>query len=286
MEKNKSVFITGVSSGFGFLTTKKLIEKGYVIIAALRGGEVRGREIFKSYINYIDDKKIIFLDVDLADKKSLNLALDQAKIHLNGGLDILINNAGYGLLGPVEIQDEEQVRLQFETNFFAPLFITQRLLPLLRMSKGRILNISSLVGFNVFPYYGTYAASKHALDALSEALHYDLKEFGVDVCAIQPGGFKTNFSPSVQVGKEDHPERHIYENRITKFKKFLKFVENKIEKDPLIVANKIIQLCEAQTIPVRVQVGSDAKSNWIICKLSPDQLRIKIQDWLYKKFFF
>lgn len=283
----KTVFITGVSSGFGFLTTQKLLNKNFRVLAGLRGGAERGNLLFKDQQKFIDQGQLIFIDIDLAIKEKLHQAL--AKIEslvVNDGLDILINNAGYGLLGPIEIQDEEQVRLQFETNFFAPLLIIQKLLPHLRLKKGKILNLSSLVGFNVFPYYGTYAASKHAIDALSEGLYYDVKEFGVQVCAIQPGGFKTNFSPNVKIGKDNHPARSIYENRITRFKKFLSFVEEKIEKDPNIVCDRIVKLCESEKIPLRVQIGSDSKFNWVMCKISPDQMRVKIQDWLYKKFFF
>lgn len=283
----KTVFITGVSSGFGFLTTQKLLNKNFRVLAGLRGGAERGNLLFKDQQKFIDQGQLIFVDIDLTVKEKLNQALAKIEsIIINDGLDILINNAGYGLLGPIEIQEEEQVRLQFETNFFAPLLIIQKLLPHLRLKKGKILNLSSLVGFSVFPYYGTYAASKHAIDALSEGLYYDVKEFGVQVCAIQPGGFKTNFSPNVQIGKDNHPARPIYENRITRFKKFLSFVEEKIEKDPNIVCERIVNLCEAEKIPLRVQIGSDAKFNWLMCKFSPDQLRVQIQDWLYKKFFF
>lgn len=283
----KTIFITGVSSGFGLLTTQKLLNKNFRVLAALRGGAERGKSIFKDFQQHIDNGSLIFIDIDLTDRAQLDQALKQVESLIAvEGLDVLINNAGYGLLGPVEIQDEEQVRKQFETNFFAPLIIIQKLLPHLRKKQGKILNLSSLVGFTVFPYYGTYAASKHAIDALSEGLYYDLKEFGVQVCAIQPGGFKTNFSPNVQIGKENHTSRMIYENRITKFKKFLTFVEKKIEKDPHIVSNQIVKLCEASKIPLRVQVGSDAKSNWIMCKIFPDQMRVVVQDWLYKKFFF
>lgn len=283
----KTIFITGVSTGFGFLTTQKLLDQGYRVIAALRGGEERGRTLFTNYLSHIDRNQLIFVSVDLSSSADLNRALDQVVKHLGAeGLDVVINNAGYGLLGPIEIQDESQVRLQFETNFFAPFTIVQRLLPHLRKSKGRILNLSSLVGFNVFPFYGTYAASKHALDALSEGLYYDLKEFQIQVCAIQPGGFKTNFSPNVKIGRDDHPQRSIYETRIQRFKKFLSFVENKIEKDPKIVVQKILKLCTQEKIPLRVQVGSDSWFNWVICKISPDQWRVQIQDWLYRRFFF
>jgi NAD(P)-dependent dehydrogenase (short-subunit alcohol dehydrogenase family) len=282
----KTAFITGVSSGFGYLVTKMLLEKNYFVVGTIRGGEARGREVFADQVDKINDKSLVLIDAHLDQPASLLHCIELSIQLFPQGLDVLINNAGYGLLGPIEIQDEKQIRLQFETNFFAPLIIIQRLLPLLRKKQGRILNLSSLVGFNVFPFYGTYSASKHALDSITEALHYELSEFNVQVCAIEPGGFKTKFSPNSKIGSLEHPEEKIYEKRIKNFNTFLGYVQTKIEKDPLIVAGKIIELCEAPKIPVRVRVGAEAHLNWILKKITPDQWRIEIQDWLYRRFFF
>lgn len=286
MQNTKYVFITGISSGFGFEITKNLLKKNYKIVGAIRGGEARGSEIYSEYKEFIQNRSLQFIDVELNQKPSIDACLEKAIALFPSGLDILINNAGYGLLGPIELQSEDEIRAQFETNFFAPLFIIQKFLPLLRMRKGKILNLSSLVGFTVFPYYGTYSASKHAIDSLSEALYYDVNEFGIQVCAIEPGGYKTKFSPNAQVSNEHHPEAKFYAHRIQKFNKFLDFVQKKVEKDPQEVVQKVIALCEAKKIPVRVQIGSETHLNWIIKKISPDQLRIKIQDWIYKTFLF
>lgn len=286
MESTKYVFITGISSGFGFEITKALLLKNYKIVGAIRGGESRGLEIYSEYKEFIRNRSLQFIEVDLNQKSSLDQCLEKALMLLPEGLDILINNAGYGLLGPIELQSEKEIRDQFETNFFAPLFITQKLLPLLRSRKGKILNISSMVGFTVFPFYGTYSASKHAIDSISEALYYDVNEFGIQVCAIEPGGYKTKFSPNARIAKEQHPEASHYSVRIKKFNTFLDFVQNKVEKDPIQVVQKVIGLCEAKKIPVRIQIGSETHLNWIIKKISPDQIRIKIQNWIYKTFLF
>lgn len=286
MEKYKYAFITGVSSGFGFEITKQLLNKNYKVIGAIRGGELRGNEVFKEQASFIENKSLQFIDVELNNKASLDLCIEKTLSLLPHGLDVLINNAGYGLLGPIELQSEKEIRDQFETNFFAPLFIIQKLLPSLRIRKGKILNLSSLVGFNVFPFYGTYSASKHAIDSLSEALYYDVNEFGIQVCAIEPGGYKTKFSPNAQISKDVHPQAPLYAERIKKFNKFLDFVQKKVEKDPIEVVQKIVALCESKKIPVRLQIGTESHLNWIIKKISPDQLRIKMQDWIYKTFLF
>lgn len=286
MHEKKYVFITGISSGFGFEITKALLKKNYQVVGAIRGGEKRGFDIYSEYATYIQNKSLQFIDVELNKKDSVDVCMEKVLNLLPEGLDILINNAGYGLLGPIELQSENDIRDQFETNFFAPLFIIQKLLPLLRKRKGKILNFSSLVGFTVFPYYGTYSASKHALDCLSEALYYDVNEFGIQVCAIEPGGYKTKFSPNAMISKENHPEAKNYSERIEKFNKFLVFVQKKVEKDPVEVVKKVICLCESKKIPVRIQIGSESHLNWLIKKITPDQLRIKIQDWIYKTFLF
>lgn len=282
----KYVFITGISSGFGFETTKKLLEKNYIVIGSIRGGPERGAQVYADYKDKIDSQQLRFVDVELNKKESLDACLEKVISQLPEGLDILINNAGFGLLGPIELQSEQQIREQFETNFFAPVFIIQKMLPLLRKRKGRILNLSSLVGFTVFPYYGTYAASKHAIDVLSEALYYELEALGVQICAIEPGGYRTRFTPNSRAALVDHPEARHYQERTKKFNGFLDFVQSKVEKDPVEVVNAIISLCEKERIPVRVQVGFESHLNWLLKKISPDQWRIKIQNWIYKKFLF
>lgn len=282
----KYVFITGISSGFGFETTQKLLEKNYTVIGTIRGGLERGSQVYADFKDKIDSQQLRFVDVDLNKKESLDACLEKVISQLPEGLDILINNAGYGLLGPIELQSEQQVRDQFETNFFAPIFIIQKMLPLLRKRQGRILNLSSLVGFTVFPYYGTYAASKHALDALSEALFYELEAFGIQVCAIEPGGYRTRFTPNSRAPLMSHPEASHYSERTRRFNGFLDFVQSKVEKDPSEVVNIIVDLCEKRSIPVRMQVGFESHLNWLLKKITPDQWRIKVQNWIYKKFLF
>ncbi len=282
----KSVFITGVSSGFGFQVTKKLLEQNYFVVAVIRGGMIRGKNIFSEFSTQIANKQLILLDGHLDNRESLESCLIEAFNYFPDGLDILINNAGFGLLGPVELQEEKQIRMQFETNFFAPLFIIQKLLPLLRKKQGRIINLSSLVGFNVFPFYGIYSASKHAIDSLTEALYYDLSIFKIQVCAIEPGGYKTGFSQNSKVSKESHHEFYQYEKRMIRFSKFLEFIQKKIEKDPAAVVDTIIKLCNKKNIPVRIRVGTESHINWFLKKILPDQCRIILQDWVYRRFFF
>lgn len=275
--------LTGVSSGFGYLLCQKLLKNNYIVIAVLRGGEERGRQIFDSFVSYVDSRHLIFLDCDLSNSNSMEELEKSLRPLLNNGLDILINNAGFSLLGPVEAMSDSQIRDQFEVNFFAPVRLIQICLDSLRAKKGRVINLSSLVGFTVFPFYGLYSASKHAIDALTEGLFYELADFGIQVCAVAPGGFKTEINKSSKFGEKPH---FLYKRRLEKFMNFLGYVQNKIEKNPEVVVDKLFRLCEASRIPLRCRIGIDAHLNWILKKIVPDLLRVKFQNWFYKKFFF
>ncbi len=280
MKNSKTIVVTGITSGFGLDFTKKMQIEGYRIIGLVRGGEIRGQRIFNNLEN------IDFVEVDLKDSTSVDAAIEKVKVLACDGIDILVNNAGYGLLGPIELQTENQIREQFEVNFFAPLKLITLLLPLLRIKRGRIINITSLVGFTTFPFYGSYAATKHALDIITESLYYELRDFGVQVCAIEPGSYKTKFSPNIELGEIDNSAYSFYKNRLDRFKVFLNLVQNKMEKDSSKVVNILSELCIKKTIPTRVQIGSDSKLMWYIKKISPDFLRVKIQHWIYKRMFF
>lgn len=279
----QKILLTGVSSGFGYLLCQKLLTNNYFVIAVLRGGEERGRKIFYNFISYIDSHRLIFLDCDLSDPKAMEDLEKSLNCLLADGLDILVNNAGYSLLGPVETMSNSQIHNQFEVNFFAPVRLIQICLNPLRAKKGKIINISSLAGFTVFPFYGIYSASKHALDAFTEGLFYELSGFGIQVCAVAPGGFKTEINKSSKFGEK---KLSLYQLRLENFMHFLVKVQNKIEKNPDIVVNKIFKLCEASQMPVRCRIGIDAHINWILKKIVPDFIRVTFQNWFYKKLFF
>lgn len=282
----QTVFITGVSSGFGFLLTAKLLKNNYRVIGGLRGGETRGRTLFVEHQNEILTKQLVFIDLDLIDSQSMTLATEKIFKLSPSGLDVLINNAGIAVLGPIEMQKESDIREELEVNFFAPLLLIQKLLPLLKKARGKIINVSSMACFAGFPFYGTYAASKSAIDVLTEGLYYDLNVLGVQVCSVLPGAFKTNILKVQKVVSATEAKATGYESRLQKFEKFLKDIVSKSEKDPHIVVEEIFQLCQAKKIPLRLRIGIDAKFVWRLHRLSPTLLRIKIQDWLYRKFFF
>ena len=195
------IVITGATSGFGCALVKEFLNQGDHVIATGRNLSDRS-DIFKTeraqYKNQLIEKN---LDVTL-EKECLDF---KNYIEESGqNIDVLINNAGYALFGALEDTSMEQIRDQFEVNFFGLTRITQNLLPSLVKSKGKILNFSSVFGFTGFPLTSAYCASKFAVEGFSESLDYELRPHGVQVCLIQPGGYRTKFGSSAVWGKSSN----------------------------------------------------------------------------------
>jgi NAD(P)-dependent dehydrogenase (short-subunit alcohol dehydrogenase family) len=178
-----AIVITGASTGIGLETARLLVESGYRVFGTVRGPEDAAR-----LVSLGADPLIV--DVTNADTIE-SAARRVAKILQDLPLIALVNNAGVPAAGPVELADLREMRAAFEVNVFGTIAVTQSFLPLLRRSRGRILNVSSIAGRFVCPMLGPYAASKHALEALSDALRRELRPAGVDVVVIEPGPVRT-----------------------------------------------------------------------------------------------
>jgi NAD(P)-dependent dehydrogenase (short-subunit alcohol dehydrogenase family) len=174
-----AIVITGASTGIGLETARLLVESGYRVFGTVRGPEDAAR-----LVSLGADPLIV--DVTNADTIE-SAARRVAKILQDLPLIALVNNAGVPAAGPVELADLREMRADFEVNVFGTIAVTQSFLPLLRRSRRRILNVSSIAGRFVCPMLGPYAASKHALKALSDALRRELRPAGVDVVVIEPG---------------------------------------------------------------------------------------------------
>ncbi|WP_104383259.1 SDR family NAD(P)-dependent oxidoreductase [Sphingobacterium sp. HMA12] len=183
---SKTVLITGASKGFGRVWAEAFLTKGYKVAATARS------------ISALDDLKerygdaLLTLKLDV-DKREESLAVVQQVYQNFGSIDILINNAGYALIGAVEETSQQEARAQFETNFFGTLWLTQAVLPIMRNQKsGHIIQVSSILGLATLPTMGLYNASKFALEGLSETLASEVKEFGIHVTLIEPNGYASN----------------------------------------------------------------------------------------------
>lgn len=198
MTTSGTVLITGASSGIGRITALRLLQKGWTVHAAAR--RVDAMEDLGSRGAFVHA-------LDITDPGSRQALSDAIADH-HEGLDGLVNNAGYGAIGPMETLPLDAARAMFEVNVFGLMGLTQALLPAMRnRGRGRIVNISSIAGQFVTPGAGWYGASKFAVEAISDALRMELQSFGVKVVVIEPGLIRTGFEavskPSLEAGGDD-----------------------------------------------------------------------------------
>jgi NAD(P)-dependent dehydrogenase (short-subunit alcohol dehydrogenase family) len=183
-EPSRAVLVTGCSSGIGAATAARLAAGGWTVYATARRPET---------LAGLEAKGCPILALDVVDQASRKAAVD-AVVEAEGAVGVLVNNAGYSQSGAVESVPDERVRAQFETNVFAPLALSRLVLPGMReQGWGKVVNVSSMGGRFTFPGGGLYHASKYALEALSDAMRFELKGFGVDVILIEPGLIRTAF---------------------------------------------------------------------------------------------
>jgi NAD(P)-dependent dehydrogenase (short-subunit alcohol dehydrogenase family) len=183
-EVSKAVLVTGCSSGIGHATAEHLADRGWRVYATARRVES---------IQDLAERGCVTLALDVADEASMRTAVEAVEQE-EGAIGVLVNNAGYSQSGAVETVPLDDVRRQFETNVFGLVRMCQLVLPGMRdQGWGKIVNISSMGGKLVFPGGGAYHATKHAVEAFSDALRYEVRGFGIDVVIIEPGLIKTRF---------------------------------------------------------------------------------------------
>src|SRR6478609_1456669 len=179
---NKVVLITGGSSGIGKSIGEFLHKRGFVVYGTSRNPEKILNSIFP------------LLALDVRNTESIRLAIAKV-IEVSGRLDVVINNAGVGITGPLEEIPMEEIKNNFETNFFGPIEVMKSVLPQMRSQQsGLIINITSIAGYMGLPYRSVYSASKGALELITEALRMEVKSFGIQITNIAPGDFATNIA--------------------------------------------------------------------------------------------
>ena len=189
----KTIFITGASTGLGKATAILFQAKGWKVIATMRKPEN------ETELNLLENVILLPLDVTNIDQVRNTV---QKAIALED-IDIVFNNAGYGLIGPLESNSEQQIRAQFETNFFGTVWVIQEFIPYFKNKKGGLfINTTSLCGLTSNPQSAIYNASKWAMQGLAESMSYDLAQFGIGIKNVAPGGIKTEFTKGMQVTED------------------------------------------------------------------------------------
>jgi NAD(P)-dependent dehydrogenase (short-subunit alcohol dehydrogenase family) len=243
--------ITGVSTGFGRELANALLARGELVAGTLR------KDDQVAQFSALAPGRSFGFKLDVTDGAAVSAVVREAAGQL-GAIDVLVNNAGYGLFGAVEEIDDAESRRLMETNFFGLLNLTRAVLPLMRARRhGHIVNFSSIAGIWGIPGCGVYNASKFAVEGLSEAMAMELAPLGIKVTLVEPGGFKTNFGGSSKA----FAARVIEDYAATpagKIRTLMSTFQGREAGDPAKAAVAVIRAVEAERPPLRLVLGSDA----------------------------
>ncbi len=258
MPEEKVAVITGCSSGIGFETSLILAKNGFHTYATMRKLEGEPEEKITS-ISKNENLPLQVIQLDVNDDKSVVNAINRI-VEEKGRIDVVINNAGYALVGALEETSMDEIKAQFETNFFGAIRVMQAVIPIMRKQRsGKIVNITSMGGRIAIPLDSIYHGTKFALEGLSESIQYELEPFGIKVILIEPGAVGSNFWKNLKmVAKTSDPNNNSpyrqIENSISEALK--QMVHNTIH--PSEVAKVILQAVTSDNPDFRYIVGKDA----------------------------
>jgi NAD(P)-dependent dehydrogenase (short-subunit alcohol dehydrogenase family) len=246
-----SWFITGASRGLGAAIVREAVTRGHQVAATARDAQA----VKRAFPDEGED--LLALTADVTDERQLRDAVDAA-VERFGRVDVLVNNAGRGLLSAVEEASDEAARAVFDTNVFGVLNVQRAVLPVLRAQRsGHVFNMSSVGGFTTAPGWGLYAATKFALEGMSEALYAELKPLGISVTIVEPGGFRTDFLDGSSLHTEPATiEDYAQSAGVTRG--LVPGFNHGQAGDPVKLASALVDLAEQDDPPLRVQFGADA----------------------------
>lgn len=277
----QSVIITGCSSGFGREMVATFLENGWTVFATMRRAMERRDRFADELARFGHRLTILECDVtSRKDREAVRDALERA----DSGLDCLINNAGYMLLGPLEDMSEEQLRAQMETNFFGTTLLTRELLPLLRKKRGIIINVSSVFGFSTWPLTSIYCASKYAVEGLTQSLRQELKPYGVRVVLLEPGSYPTSLAENIDWSDRSGSKPSAYQSEIEAYRLFRARSAKSKNGNVSEVAQAAVQIARSQNPRLRNPIGIGSKVVYIIAHLLPS-FSVTVMDWIARRLF-
>lgn len=246
----KTILITGASSGFGQAAALLLAQAGHNVFGTSRSAKP-------------DQGAVQMLPLDVTDEASITACLQQITDQ-GHTIDVLINNAGGGIAGAVEDCAEDEVQWQMDANFFGTVRMIRAVLPLMRaQGKGRIITIGSMAGHAALPYQGFYSASKHALEAVNEALRLELRGSAIDATIVCPGDFNTGFTDARLFARGAKSTAHAAQLKTT----VDIYAQDELNgADPALVGQLLLQLVEAEKLRVRYFVGPPMQKAGMLLK--------------------
>ncbi|MEU2835101.1 oxidoreductase [Streptomyces lavendulae] len=257
--------ITGASRGLGRAIAEVVLEAGDTVVATARSLPALDGLVERF------GERVVPVALDVTDRAAVLAAVAEAA-ERTGRIDVLLNNAGYGLAGAVEEVNETQVRDQFDVNFFGALWVTQAVLPVMRrQGSGHLLQMSSIAGVTTYPNLGLYCASKWALEAVSETLAQEVAGFGVKVTLVEAGEFRTDWSAGSMVRATP---KSAYDEVLAKRRHGLSGAYAHLQPgDPRKAGEALLKLTDEAEPPLRVLLGEGAAD------LAPNVLRARLAGW-------
>jgi short-subunit dehydrogenase len=265
---SKVILITGASSGIGKSAAEFLSAKGFKVYGTGRNPKINEKNGYS------------LIPLDVTKPETISLAIDSI-IKSEGRLDVLVNNAGMGITGPIEDTPTNEMRKVFETNFFGAIDMMKGVLPQMRKQQsGTIINVTSIAGYMGLPFRGVYSATKGALDLVSEAIRMEVKEFGIQIATIAPGDVATN----IAAGRYHTP---VFENSAykEKYQMNLDLMDSHVDSgmDPIKMAEKIHQIINLKQPNVHYRVGAFMeKFSTLLKKILPSKRYEKLLMNHYK----
>lgn len=269
MKKQKVWFVTGASKGFGFEIAKAALAAGDKVVATVR----KKPEQLANELNNNPDLHVVLLDV--TNEEQAKSAAEQA-VNKFGKIDVLVNNAGYGLISGVEEASDAEVRKQYDTNVFGLLNVTRAILPYLRKQRsGHVINLSSVLGLGSLAGLGIYGSTKFAVEGITEALALEVAPLGIRVTAVEPGLFRTKF-----LDESSYFESKValddYADTVGKLRAGVRQLHGTQPGDPEKLGQALVKLVNAEEPPVHLPLGKDSVQ---LYKGKTAQFEKEIEQW-------
>lgn len=280
---SKIILITGSTAGIGRTTALHLATLGHHVIASgRRSAELAALKAEATSAASASGGRLDTLLLDVTSSASISSAVAAVDTLTDGrGIDVLVNNAGFGVLGPTSEVDDGEMRRQYETNVFGLMNVTRAFLPkMLERRAGRIINVSSVGGLITLPYFGVYNSTKYAVESLSDALRYELRPFGIDVSLIEPGVIRTNFEATA-VKNLDVYAASPYAKAVARYEQMSKMAD-RFASEPIVIAKAIARAVQARRPAARYVAPFTTNFVVLFSRIAPTRM----WDWAMRKVAF
>lgn len=271
MESQKIWFITGASKGLGFEIARAALDAGDKVVGTVR------KDSDTLYISLAAHPNLLVVEMDVTKEKEVQAAVQEAIDHF-GKLDIVLNNAGYGIVGGIEEVSDAEARKQYDTNVFGLLNVVRATLPFLRKEKsGHIMNVSSLFAFDPLPGWALYASTKNAVEGLTVGLAKELEPLGIKVSVIEPGLFRTGFTGKDSYSVAQHTIGDYDNTMVGYMRNGTDAYHGSQPGDPAKLAAVVVKLGHAFNPPLHLPIGTDAVNSYSIYR---ERLANDVNGWM------